>query len=283
MWRIEVQEIGREPLPPVDLPGDELLLGSGPRSAVRLPAAVARPRHLVVRKLGEAPLRIAWLAEHALSVQGQARRAGDSGEAEAPLSLELGSYRITVGAAPAGSRVTSPARTESLARELLRNLMGASAPRLVVERGPEVGSSRTLGAPESRLRVGRGDEADWVILDEDLSRVHAEISHTWEGARVRDLGSKNGTRVDGAAVAPGGEGAPLRDGSRLELGDVRLRFVDDAEAAAQEPSPAAQSVARPAERPTARASRGGSLWLAAVAALLALLALAAAGYLLVAG
>lgn len=278
MWRIEVQEAGREPLPPVDLPGDELLLGSGPRSAVRLPAAVARPRHLVLRKLGEAPLRIAWLAEHAVSVQGQARRAGDSGEAEAPLILELASYRLTIGAAPAGSRVTAPARTESLARELLRNLMGAAAPRLVVERGPEVGSSRTLGAPESRLRIGRGDEADWVILDEDLSRVHAEISHTWDGVQVRDLGSKNGTRVDGVAVAAGGEGASLHHGAVLELGDVRLRFVDDAEAAGEE-----APRARPAARPRARAARRGSLWLAAAAAVLALAALAAAGYLLVAG
>lgn len=278
MWRIEVQELGREPLPPVDLPGDELQLGSGARSAVRLPAAVARPRHLVLRKLGEVPLRIAWVAEHAISVQGQLRRAGDSGEVEAPLHLELATYRLTIGAAPAGSRMTAPARTESLARELLRNLLGASAPRLVVERGPEVGSSRTLGAPEARLRIGRGDEADWVILDEDLSRVHAEISHTWDGVQVRDLGSKNGTRVDGAAVAAGGEGASLHHGAVLELGDVRLRFVDDAEAAGEE-APRAW----PAARPRARAARRGSLWLAAAAAVLALAALAAAGYLLVAG
>lgn len=275
MWRIEVQELGREPLPPVDLPGDELQLGSGARSAVRLPAAVARPRHLVLRKLGEAPLRIAWVAEHAISVQGQLRRAGDSGEVEAPLHLELASYRLTIGAAPAGSRMTAPARTESLARELLRNLLGASAPRLVVERGPEVGSSRMLGAPESRLRIGRGDEADWVILDEDLSRVHAELARTWDGALVRDLGSKNGTRVDGAPVPAGEAGAPLRHGAVLELGGVRLRYLDEAEAASVE-VPAAGP-------PVARARRGGSPWLALAAAALALAALAAAGYLLVGG
>lgn len=282
MWRIEVQEAGREPLPPVDLAGDELSIGSGARSPVRLPAAAARPRHLTLRKLAEAPLRIAWVAEHALSVQGQPRRAGDSGEVEAPLHLELASYRITIGAAPAGSNVTAPARTESLARELLRNLLGASAPRLLVERGPEVGSSRTLGAPESRLRIGRGDEADWVILDEDLSRVHAELVRTWDGVVVRDLGSKNGTRVDGARLPAGAEGVPLCDGAVLDLGGVRLRFVDEAEAASvQEPGSVARpAVARPA---VARTPRRGSRWLAAVAAVLALVALAAATYLLVAG
>jgi S-DNA-T family DNA segregation ATPase FtsK/SpoIIIE len=75
--------------------------------------------------------------------------------------------------------------------------------------------------------IGRGDEATWVILDEDLSRAHAEVRRGWDGVTVVDLGSKNGTRVDGAKI--GSEPVELHDGALLALGDLILRFRDPAE------------------------------------------------------
>jgi len=74
--------------------------------------------------------------------------------------------------------------------------------------------------------LGRGDEATWVILDEDLSRAHAEIRRGWDGVTVADLGSRNGTRVGGARItAP----TSLHDGDVVELGRTQLRFDDPAE------------------------------------------------------
>ena len=75
------------------------------------------------------------------------------------------------------------------------------------------------------LVIGRGDDAGWVILDGDLSKTHAEIRRGWDGVRVIDLESKNGTKLDGVAVGD----AELRDGALIELGNVRLRFRDPAE------------------------------------------------------
>jgi pSer/pThr/pTyr-binding forkhead associated (FHA) protein len=74
--------------------------------------------------------------------------------------------------------------------------------------------------------IGRGDDAGWVIADGDLSRAHAEIRRTWDGTRARDLGSKNGTRVDGEDA---GDGVELHDGALVELGNVAMRFRDPAE------------------------------------------------------
>lgn len=54
-----------------------------------------------------------------------------------------------------------------------------------------------LGRP---LLVGRGGGADLVIPDSAVSRTHAEIQATGDRLRVRDLGSANGTMVNGVNV-----------------------------------------------------------------------------------
>jgi predicted component of type VI protein secretion system len=95
----------------------------------------------------------------------------------------------------------------------------------VVGRGPHAGAERTLAPPESMLVIGRGDEAGGVIVDADLSKRHAEIRRGWDGIRIVDLGSKNGTRVDGERVRD----AVLHDGALVELGPLALRFRDPAE------------------------------------------------------
>jgi S-DNA-T family DNA segregation ATPase FtsK/SpoIIIE len=120
-------------------------------------------------------------------------------------------------------------RTESLARELQRNLLGdQGAPFLEIVRGPVVGAKRQLAPAESVLVIGRGDEATWVIFDGDLSRAHCEVRRSLDGGvRVFDRGSTNGTRVDGERVAA--EGLPLVDGSMIELGNVMMSYRDPAE------------------------------------------------------
>jgi hypothetical protein len=69
--------------------------------------------------------------------------------------------------------------------------------------------------------LGRGAEADVVVDDAGVSRRHAEI-HT-DGGRVRvvDLGSTNGTFVDGERVGQGATG-DLTDGSRITIGRSRI-------------------------------------------------------------
>jgi hypothetical protein len=66
--------------------------------------------------------------------------------------------------------------------------------------------------------IGRGAEADVVVDDPGVSRRHAEI-HTGGGrVRVVDLGSTNGTFVDGERVGTG----DLADGSRITVGRTRI-------------------------------------------------------------
>jgi hypothetical protein len=216
--RVEVSEEGQDPLPAVDLDDSIVVIGSAADARVRLPAAVAEAEHVVIE-------RGRWRANGRVVVDGTPVREGAIGNG---VTLGIGAYRMRVQPSPPGAVAVPPQRTESLARELMRSLLGAgAAPSLEVERGPTVGDKRLLAAPESTLVVGRGDEAGWILLDEDLSRAHAEIRRGWDGTRIVDLGSKNGTKLDGAAV--GADGAVLHDGALVELGKVAIRFRDPAE------------------------------------------------------
>lgn len=264
MLRFEISERDQGALPVIDLADDVVVIGSATAARIRLPSEVVRPAH--VRFDGQ---RWMLLAESKLG--GMVRAAGDSGPLGKGITLELGNYRVRVSAAPAGAPASPPARTESLARELVRSLLGdAGAPILEVESGSHAGARRPLPPPEAVVVIGRGDEASWVILDEDLSRTHAEIQRGWDGVSVIDLDSKNGTRVDEVAV--GRHPVTLHDGAMLTLGRVVMRFHDPAERHLRGDTPPAQRAAPPRTTAPSHAVAPPTAWL--FYALIALAALA---------
>jgi hypothetical protein len=77
-----------------------------------------------------------------------------------------------------------------------------------------------------RSSIGRNQECDLVILTSSVSREHAEIAQVGSGWTVRDLGSRNGTFIDGVRVE-GDSRAPLSSRAMLKLGDVALWFLTD--------------------------------------------------------
>lgn len=72
------------------------------------------------------------------------------------------------------------------------------------------------------LLIGRGASADLTIADAAVSRHHAEVEVTAGGLRVRDLGSANGTFINGARISEG----HLRPGDTLTIGRPAFRLVD---------------------------------------------------------
>ena len=69
--------------------------------------------------------------------------------------------------------------------------------------------------------IGRGRTADVVIAEPTISRAHAAIGYDEDGFFMQDLGSTNGTRLNGTREAR----APLTDGDELQLGKLRLRLA----------------------------------------------------------
>ncbi|MEU6207286.1 FHA domain-containing protein [Micromonospora musae] len=94
-------------------------------------------------------------------------------------------------------------------------------PLLTVAGGPMRGASFRLRA-EAQL-IGRAPVAHVSVADPHLSRRHAEVWLTPEGAWLRDLGSTNGTWLNDRRI---GGLEQLTDGDVIRLGRTELRFFD---------------------------------------------------------
>jgi DNA-binding NtrC family response regulator len=70
--------------------------------------------------------------------------------------------------------------------------------------------------------IGRSSECEVQLADTELSRRHATVRRHATGWELEDLGSRNGTRVDGAIVREAK--VALREGAVIELGSNRLLF-----------------------------------------------------------
>jgi hypothetical protein len=128
--------------------------------------------------------------------------------------LDTGLFRVR-------SSTTKGARRAALQQQRPQPPAAAPAPAHAVPQqiALEV-EGRTEQVTQPVTVLGRGTEADVIVDDAGVSRRHAEI-HT-DGGRVRviDLGSTNGTFVDGERV--GERGLDLADGSRITIGRTRL-------------------------------------------------------------
>lgn len=79
--------------------------------------------------------------------------------------------------------------------------------------------------------VGRGEDVDLVLPSEHVSRRHALITATDSGLRISDLGSRNGTLLNGRPV--GSLSRPVQAGDVVKVGNFLLKFEPRAEARPQ--------------------------------------------------
>lgn len=96
--------------------------------------------------------------------------------------------------------------------------------RLARRRGDSCVPARLLrppvDVPGTTLTLGRAAGCDFLVADLAVSATHAELRRTAEGWFVRDLDSRNGTRVNGWLV----DDARLHDGDELLLGKATFVF-----------------------------------------------------------
>jgi pSer/pThr/pTyr-binding forkhead associated (FHA) protein len=90
---------------------------------------------------------------------------------------------------------------------------------LVVLCGAAAGTEHPLRG--RRTVLGRGPGAELVFADEQMSQQHAALERVESGFRVTDLGSTNGTRVNGTAIVS----QEIAHGDRIELGRHVLQLV----------------------------------------------------------
>lgn len=74
---------------------------------------------------------------------------------------------------------------------------------------------------QASTTLGRGDSAELRFEDPSMSSEHAALEFFGAGIRLRDLGSMNGTLVNGSEV----KAAELKNGDRFRLGACEFEFV----------------------------------------------------------
>lgn len=88
----------------------------------------------------------------------------------------------------------------------------------VVESGPKAGARYGLEA--ELTTVGRHGDADILLDDVTVSRRHVEVERVGDRYAVRDVGSLNGTWLNGVRIEDG----ELQDGDELRIGRFKLVF-----------------------------------------------------------
>jgi pSer/pThr/pTyr-binding forkhead associated (FHA) protein len=142
--------------------------------------------------------------------------------------VDVGGFHVTLTPKPVVT-ATGVENTAALARQIVQEAFGgdteAPVPALRVLNGPASGRRLSVPEPPARVVLGRGEDVDLVLPDEDLSREHAEVAADLRGVLLRDLESKNGTFVGEKRVRT----HRLHDGDEIRLGKTVLLFEDEAD------------------------------------------------------
>ncbi len=93
-----------------------------------------------------------------------------------------------------------------------------TAGRLIFLEGPRKGESVALGKPQ--LSIGALPDNDIVVPSPAVSRYHAQLQCRGRFVEIKDVGSSNGTYVNGTNV----RSCPLEPGDRIRIGDIDLVY-----------------------------------------------------------
>ena len=96
--------------------------------------------------------------------------------------------------------------------------------RLDIVLGPDAGTSLRLRTV--RVVIGRTAGCELKLNDPSVSRRHVELIQTATGVLLRDLGSGNGTKVNGELASE----KILQNEDEISLGKTRIRFIDEKDA-----------------------------------------------------
>ena len=90
---------------------------------------------------------------------------------------------------------------------------------LTIESGPDAGHTHRVG--DHALRMGRSPDNDVIFRDPATSGHHARLERRAEQFWVVDLGSTNGTFVNGESI----QEKQLNPGDRLTIGQNSVQFA----------------------------------------------------------
>ncbi len=128
---------------------------------------------------------------------------------------------VSAPAAGAAGPDATPPPAASTDTRVYRRAPGS--PRIRIQAGPPGAAGREFALDRPVMTIGRRADQDIVLHDSGVSRAHARIEMTPDGASIVDLDSTNGTLVNGHPVRTAR--VALRPGDRIQVGTVLLEYV----------------------------------------------------------
>jgi len=118
---------------------------------------------------------------------------------------------------------TQSLERSELIRPSARQMAGGMSASLLVKAGPERGRSFEIEIGGEPVVMGRASECDVVLADpqQNVSREHARLWQEAGALWIQDLGSTNGTKVNGKGISK----ARLEPGDEIQMGHYRLELV----------------------------------------------------------
>jgi len=151
--------------------------------------------------------------------QGNAAMTGSDAAAEARESTTLMPVWQPPPAAPAAADVAETMAIDSKAQPLAASTPGAGREaELTMEAGPDAGHSHRAG--DKALRLGRSPDNDIILRDPATSGHHARVERRGDQFWIVDLGSTNGTLVNGEPI----QEKELSNGDRITIGQNAVNF-----------------------------------------------------------
>lgn len=130
--------------------------------------------------------------------------------------------RLRVGPFEFAFEILAPPQAEIPERPTVVMEEPSSLPRLEVSSGPQCGHAFDLTRARTVIgRAGPGQPCDILLQDRAVSRPHAEVLREPDGFLLKDLGSANGTLVNGVLLT---EAHHLADGDAITFGEAVLIF-----------------------------------------------------------
>ncbi len=191
-------------------------IGSAPDAFVRL-VVDGIPAELCALELdGERVSLVAAAGTNGLSVNGQPIEAGQTLRPGDSLAFGNVQARLVAVERVSSTPASRPGQVDDSGATRVR----AALPKYLLRGVSGAAFGKTYAVASAQV-IGRHHECDISIPSEEISRRHAQVKPTTDGILVEDLGSSNGTFINGQRVQTG----LLKNGDELRLDAIRFMLV----------------------------------------------------------
>ena len=144
--------------------------------------------------------------------------------------IAIAQFDVTFDRVAEGSAEDVSGKTSFLSRKVVKDVMkglaaGGENAYFRVMNGATEGQRIEIADAQEYIFGRDAADADIVLNDDLVSRKHVKVRRDWSGTHVEDLGSRNGIKLNKKRTRK----ATIKDRDELEIGGVRLLFIDPSE------------------------------------------------------